>query len=316
MPKAILVAVSGPTAAPWYECFRAHAGARDLRFWPDHVGDPADIAYACGWRAPHGLFAGLPNLRAIFNLGAGADHHLADPALPAVPMVRVVHPDLTMRMTEYVVLHVLMQHRRQRIYDAQQRERRWRLHHQPAASEVAVGIMGIGAIGGAVADVLQRIGFKVAGWSRSEKELPGIAVFHGARGLDAFLARTEILVCLLPHTPATEGILDLPLLRKLKRDGALGGAYLINAGRGKLQVDAGILAALDESALDGATLDVFPVEPLPPDSPLWTHRGVTITPHNAGDLEPKALVAGVLDEIDRFERGLPLRHVIDRSRGY
>jgi glyoxylate/hydroxypyruvate reductase A len=316
MPNAILVAVTGPTAEPWYERFRAHAGTHDLRFWPDHAGDAADIAYACAWRAPHGLFARLPNLRVIFNLGAGADHHLADPALPDVPMVRVVHPDLTMRMTEYVVLHVLMHHRRQRIYDAQQRERVWHLHHQPAASEVAVGIMGVGAIGSAVADLLQRVGFRVAGWSRNEKALPGIEVFHGAQGLDAFLARTEILVCLLPHTPATEGILDLPLLRKLKRDGALGGAYLVNAGRGRLQVDAGIVAALDESALAGATLDVFPTEPLPPDSPLWLHPKVTVTPHNAGDLEPKALVTGVLDQIDRFERGLPLQHVIDRTRGY
>lgn len=314
--KAIFIAVTGPTAAPWYERFRALGGERDLRYWPDHVGDPADIAYAAVWRAPHGLLAEFPNLKVIFNLGAGADHHLADPALPDVPLVRAVHPDLTGRMIEYVVLHVLMHHRRQRIYDAQQRERVWELHHQPAASEVAVGIMGIGAIGGAVADVLQRIGFKVAGWSRTEKVVPGVEVFQGAQNLDAFLARSEILVCLLPHTPATEGLLDLPLLRKLKRDGPVAGAYLINAGRGMLQVDAGILAALDEGALAGATLDVFPIEPLPAESPLWTHPKVTITPHNAGDLEPRELVTSVFEQIERLERGLPLQNVIDRTRGY
>jgi len=316
MTSAILIAVTGPTAEAWYERFRVQAETRDLRFWPEHIGNPADIAYACGWRAPHGLFAKLPNLRVIFNLGAGADHHLADPLLPDVPLVRAVHPDLTMRMTEYVVLHVLMHHRRQRLYDAQQRERIWLGHHQPAASEVAVGIMGMGAIGSAAAEMLQRMGFRLAGWSRTEKLLPGVEVFHGARGLDPFLARTEILVCLLPHTPATEGILDLPLLRKLKRDGALGGACLINAGRGKLQVDAGILAALEEGALAGATLDVFPIEPLPPESPLWTHPKVTVTPHNAGDLEPRELVRDVFEQIDRFERGLPLQYVIDRTRGY
>src|SRR6185503_9819865 len=116
-----------------------------------------------------------------------------------------------------------------------------------------------------------RLGFRVVGWSRSPRQLPGIECFHGAAGLDAFLARTEILVCLLPHTPATEGILNLALLRKLKRDGALGGAYLLNAGRGMLQVDDDILAALDEGALAGATLDVFPTEPLPATSALWGH---------------------------------------------
>ena len=121
----------------WYRTLPRRAGRqRDLRFWPDAIGDPVDIAYACVWRAPHGLLAELPNLKAIFNLGAGVDHLLADPSLPDVPIARAVHPDLSMRMTEYVVLHVLMHHRRQRIYDAQQRERVWQGHDQPAASEV------------------------------------------------------------------------------------------------------------------------------------------------------------------------------------
>ena len=316
MPKAILIAVTGPTAAAWYERFCQQNPQRDLRFWPDEIGDRAEIGYACGWRAPHGLFAQLPNLRVIFNLGAGADHHLTDPTLPNVPIARAVHPNLTMRMIEYVVLHVLMHHRRQRIYDAQQRERVWHGHEQPAASEVTVGIMGIGTIGQKVADVLRRIGFQVLGWGRTARALSGVETFHGSDGLDTFLSRTEILVCLLPHTPATEGILNLPLLRKLKRDGALGGAYLVNVGRGKLQVDDDILAALDEGALAGVTLDVFPTEPLPPDSPLWSHPKVTVTPHNAGDLDPRELVADVFAQIENFERGLPLQHVIERARGY
>ena len=314
--RAVLVVVDGATREAWYRRFRAAGGARDLRFWPDEIGEPRDIAFACAWRAPHGVFSGLPNLAAIFNLGAGVDHLLADPALPDVPVARAVHPDLSMRMTEYVVLHTLMHHRRQRVYDAQQRARVWKGHDQPAASEVAVGIMGLGAIGREAAEVLRRIGFQVAGWSRAEKHVPGVETFHGSTGLAAFLRRTEILVCLLPHTPTTEGILDLALLRKLKRDGALGGAYLINAGRGMLQVDADILAALEEGALKGATLDVFPTEPLPPESPLWTHPAVTLTPHNAGDLAPNELVKGVFAQIDRMERGLPLLHQVDRGLGY
>jgi glyoxylate/hydroxypyruvate reductase A len=316
MPNAVLVAVTGPTTDAWRQQFAAYKAKRDLRFLPDRIGNRADIAYACAWRAPHGAFADLPNLKVIFNLGAGVDHLLGDPALPDVPIVRAVHPDLTMRMTEYCVLHVLMHHRRQRLYDTQQRQRVWKGHLQPAASEVTVGVMGMGEIGREVADVLRRIGFRVAGWSRTERKVPGVESFHRADGLDAFLARTEILVCLLPHTPETEGILNLPLLRKLKRDGALGGAHLVNGGRGKVQVDEDIVAALDEGALAGATLDVFPTEPLPPESPLWAHPRVTITPHNAGDLAPAALLKAVFAQIEAFERGDPLRNLVDSRAGY
>jgi glyoxylate/hydroxypyruvate reductase A len=219
-------------------------------------------------------------------------------------------------MTEYVVLHVLLHHRRQRLYDIQQRERVWHELAQPVASTVAVGVMGLGELGAAAAAALARLGFRVAGFSRTPKSLVGIECFHGERGLEAFLRRTEILVCLLPVTPATQGLLDLKLLRKLKRDGALGGAYLINAARGALQVEADILAALDEGALAGATLDVFRREPLPAASPLWRHPKVTITPHNAATSDPRAFAANVLRQIDRFEKGLSFEHVVDRARGY
>jgi glyoxylate/hydroxypyruvate reductase A len=156
----------------------------------------------------------------------------------------------------------------------------------------------------------------VAGWSRTPKALAGIETFHGDAGLDTFLARTEILVCLLPRTRETEGLLNLALFRKLKRDGAAGGAFLINAGRGQLQVDADIVAALDEGALTAATLDVFPQEPLPAESPLWRHPKVTLTPHNAGDISPRVFAPHVIAQIERFERGLPLDNLIDRNRGY
>jgi glyoxylate/hydroxypyruvate reductase len=312
---AILLAVTGLDPTSWEARFRTLAPQRDVRM-PTRLGDPADITYACAWQAPRGLLAGLPHLQAIFSLGAGVDHLIADPALPDVPVVRIVDPDLTMRMTEYVVLHVLMHHRRQRLYDAQQRQRRWHEHAQPPASAVAVGVMGLGVLGCDAARALCRLGFRTAGWSRTPKSLSGIDTFHGNDGLDAFLRRTEILVCLLPATASTQGILRLELLRKLERDGGAGGAYLINAGRGALQIDADILAALDEGTLAGATLDVFPTEPLPAASPLWMHPKVTVTPHNAAASDPRALVANVLRQIDRVEAGQPLEHVIDRSVGY
>jgi glyoxylate/hydroxypyruvate reductase A len=314
--NAILVAVDGPQAGEWMSALREHATDRELRSWPDAVGDTGDIAYACVWMAPHGLLAKFPDLKAVINLGAGVDHLLADPVLPNVPVARVAHDDLTRRVTGYVTLHVLMYHRRQRLYDAQQRERLWRAHDQPAASDVTVGIMGLGVIGRAVADTLRRLGFKVVGWSRTPKSIPGVEAFHDRSGLDAFMARSEILVCLLPRTRDTEGILNLPLFRKLKRDGAAGGAFLINAGRGPLQIDADILQALDEGALAGATLDVFPHEPLPAASPLWTHPKVTVTPHNAGDIAPRVFAPQIVMQIERFERGLPLDNLVDRTRGY
>ena len=313
---AILVAVEGALAEQWIPLLQARARKYDVRVWPSAPGNVADIVYACVWRPPHGLLAKFPNLKAVVNLGAGADHLLADPALPDVPVMRVAHPDLTMRVTEYVVLHVLMHHRRHRLYDAQQRDRVWQLHPQPAASEVAVGIMGLGVIGATAASVLARIGFRVAGWSRSPKAIAGVETFHGDAALDRFLARTEILVCLLPHTAQTEGLLNLALLRKLKRDGAAGGAFLINAARGKLQVDGDIITALDEGALVGATLDVFPEEPLPPASPLWSHPKVTVTPHNAGDVSPSLFADHIMAQFDKFERGLPIDGLVDRRRGY
>jgi glyoxylate/hydroxypyruvate reductase len=316
MASAVLVAVTGWDPHPWFERFRAFAPERDIRLWPDNMGDAADIAYACVWKPPPELLTGLPNLRAIFSLGAGVDHLIGDPTLPDVPIVRIVDPDLTMRMTEYVVLQVLMIHRRQRLYDAQQAEHRWQDHDQPPASAVSVGIMGLGELGRDAAQVLGRICFNVAGWSRTPRYIAGVETFHGSDGLNTFLRRSEILVCLLPHTPATEGILNLPLFRVLKRDGALGGAYLINAGRGMLQIDTDIVAALDEGSLAGATLDVFPVEPLPPRSPLWSHPRIAITPHNAAASDARALAANVLHQIARFERGEPLKHVVDRRAGY
>ncbi len=316
---AILIAVDGPQAAEWADALRESLDRRgapfELRAWPD-TGEAADIAYACVWRPPHGLLAGLPNLRAIVNLGAGVDALLADPSLPRVPLMRAAHPDLTRRVVGYVVMHVLRHHGKQRLYEAQQRERVWRPHKHPSADEVGVGILGLGVIGAEAAAVLSRLGFRMAGWSRTPKEVPGIESFHGEAGLEPFLARTEILVCLLPSTPQTRGLLNLTLFRKLRRDGAAGGAFLVNAGRGRLQVDADIVAALDAGVLSEVTLDVFPQEPLPLDSPLWSHPRVTVTPHVAGDIAPRAFADHIVGQIERHARGLPMQDIIDREQGY
>lgn len=300
----------------WAAPIRVAAPARRVVLWPD-IHDPYAIGYALVWKPPIGLFRELPNLRAIFSLGAGVDHLVDRDDLPAgVPIVRVVDPDLTQRMTEWVTLQVLMHHRRQRVYDAQQRQQVWRELAQPAAREVRVGIMGLGVLGRDAAAVLARLGFDVAGWSRRPAAVAGVRTFHGRDQLDAFLGRTDILVVLLPLTAETRGILDMRLFRQLARDGGLGGPVLVNAGRGGLQVEADIVAALDDGTLKGASLDVFETEPLAADSPLWARDNVVITPHAAGASAAAALAPGILQQIEVFEAGAPLVNVIDRAAGY
>ena len=300
---------------PWVERFSRLLPERRVVV----LGEPFDrraVHYVVTWGPTPGSLSGLPNLEVIFSLGAGVDHLMSYPDLPDVPIVRVAQEDLTDRMSEYVVLHCLMHLREQRRYDAQQRQKLWD-HDQipPKASEVRVGIMGFGVLGQDAARKLRVMGFDVAGWSRSPKQVEGFRVYAG-QDLDAFLARTDILVALLPLTPSTRGILNRKLFGKLARDGRLGGPVLINAGRGRLQVEADILACLGDGTLKAATLDVFETEPLPANSPLWTHPAVIVTPHNAAVSEPEATARYVVDQIRRFERGEPLQNVADPARGY
>ncbi len=313
--RGILIAATGWNQEEWAAPIRAAAPERRIVLWPE-VGDAAAVGYALVWRPPADLFRRLPNLRAIFSLGAGVDHLVFRDDLPDVPIVRVVDPDLTQRMTEWVTLQVLMHHRRQRTYDAQQRRREWRELAQPAAGDVRVGIMGMGVLGRDAAAMLARLGFDVAGWSRRPVAIDGVASFHGPEQLGAFLARTDILVVLLPLTAETRGILDMGLFRQLARDGVLGGPVLINAGRGGLQVEGDIVAALDAGELAGASLDVFETEPLPAGSPLWGRENVIVTPHCAAASAAAALVPGIVRQIEAFERGERLVNVIDRAAGY
>jgi glyoxylate/hydroxypyruvate reductase len=224
--------------------------------------------------------------------------------------------DLTARMTEYVVLHVLMHHRQEPYLRRCQRERRWAPRYQWPARAVAVGIMGLGALGTAAATALVQLGFRVAGWSRSERHIEDIECFHGTAGLDPFLRRTDILVCLLPLTSDTRQILDRGLFAKLNRAGALGAPVLINAGRGGLQNETDLLQCLDDGTLGAASLDVFASEPLAADSPFWSHPNIVLTPHNAADTDPDEISKYVARQIERFEAGGALDNVVDRTRGY
>lgn len=302
--------------ARWKNRFDDVCRDRRVLLLPDAAYDPAEIHYAAVWKPVQGELAGFPNLRVIFNLGAGVDALMADSSLPKVPLVRVAVGDLTARMTEYVVLHVLMHHRQELYLRASQREKRWQPKTQWPASAISVGILGLGTLGSDAAEVLLRLGFRVSGWSRSSKEIDGVECFHGEAQLDPFLQRTDILVCLLPLTPDTRHILNRGLFTKLHRDSPIGAPVLINAGRGGLQNEADILKCLDDGTLGAASLDVFANEPLPGDSPFWSHPKVVLTPHNAADTDPDEISKYVARQIKRFETGAALENVVDPARGY
>lgn len=313
-PGRILLAVAGNyDPEPWRR--RLAATGRDVVTAPTRPGDPA-IDYAVTWNHEPGVLSNLPNLKLIFSIGAGVDHIFTDPQLPEAPILRVVAGNLTTHMSEYVVWRVLDHHRQGMAYRAQQTDRVWHELSQPTAAAVSVGIMGMGELGSAAARMLLALGFRVNGWTRGPRSFEGVTSFHGEDGLKPFLAATDILVVLLPHTPATEGIIDYKLLSGLNRDNPLGGAVLINGGRGKLQREADIIRALDDGTLKEASLDVFEHEPLAADSPLWGHSRVFVTPHAAAASEPDHIVPKMLEQMDRFERGEALENVVDRQAGY
>ncbi len=316
MTNAVLLITGDWDVQSWLQPFRAALTNHPV-FTQEDKFSPDEIRYAATWRHPPGSLKNYAKLAAVFSLGAGVDHVFTDPELPNVPIVRVVDPDLTGRMSEWVVLHVLMHHRQQRMYDWQQHQRIWdEDRHQPAAGDVSVGVMGMGIIGQDAAQKLRQVGFKVCGWSRTKKNIQGIICYSGDDELDAFLSQSEILVSLMPLTPQTKGILNRKLFEKLSRKGHFGAPVLLNAGRGGLQIESDILACLEDGTLLAATLDVFETEPLPKRSPLWRHPRVTISPHNSGISAPASVTRYIAAQIDAFERGEPLQNTVDRGRQY
>jgi glyoxylate/hydroxypyruvate reductase A len=284
----------------------------EFRVWPDAPGDLAEIDAALVWKPPPGLLARLPKLKLVLSLGMGVDHIFADPKLPGgVPIARLVDRDLIDRMSEYCALAVLRYHRNADAYDRFQAARRWKKLPEPHAGGRAVGILGLGEIGRDLAAKLGVFGFKLAGWSRAAKVLPGVECFHGQEGFAPFLARTEILVCLLPLTPETENILDARAFAALPT-----GAVVINAARGGHIVDADLLAALDSSHLAAAQLDVFREEPLPKDHPFWVHPKIRVTPHNAGITNTETAADQIVENLRRLRTGEPLLNLVDPARGY
>lgn len=308
---ALLFLSEADPVEDWRNALLAELPDLDVRVWPDQVGDPGDIDIALVWRPPPAELARYPNLKAILSLGAGIDALIQDETLPDLPLARMVDPSLTRTMADYVLLATLRHHRQFDLFEREQRAGRWTFVFPSSVEERRVGVMGLGVLGENAARRLSSHGFNVAGWSRSAKSIDGVETFHGKDQLPAFLQRTEILVCLLPLTAETAGILDGALFQALPKD-----ACLINAARGAHLVEADLIDALDRGQLAAATLDVFETEPLPKENPLWRHERILITPHVASYCVPKTAAKGIVDNIRLALAGKRLNHQVDRSKGY
>jgi glyoxylate/hydroxypyruvate reductase A len=280
-----------------------------VREWPE-IDAPDEVRMAVVWNHPPGSLGVFSNLELVCSYGAGVDHLLRDSDLPQnVEVVRVVDPQLVQDMVEYVVSVAGAHHRGFGLYRQLQREGRWAPRDYSRSPRALV--LGLGELGGAVARALASLGWRVDGWSRSARVVEGVDSKVGREALEASMADAELVVCLLPLTPATDGLVDRALLARMRPD-----ALLVNVGRGRLVVEADLLEALDNGRPGRAWLDVFAHEPLPPDHPFWTHPLVTVTPHVASLTDPAAAARLVADVWRRLDRGEPQPHRVDPRRGY
>ncbi len=275
----------------------------------DDAARHADVAVC--WNQPAGIWEHLRKVRMVHSIGAGVDHLLSDPSLPNVPVCRVMDHHQARRMAEYVLWCTLYYHRGFDSAGQHQRERIWQRPPNRSAGEVIVGVMGLGQIGALIATNLSGHGYDVRGWSRSGKPIEGIRVYGGDADFDAFLAELEILVCVLPLTKETTGMLGRDLFARLKP-----GAKLIQCGRGPQLIEEDLVSALNSGALGGAIVDVFNEEPLAPEHALWAHPKVLVTPHMAAVMPMPDVVEQIAENCERLLAGAPLLRTVERSAGY
>jgi glyoxylate/hydroxypyruvate reductase len=306
----VLLQMADPAAVDrWRDALAVALPEATIAVWPETL---ARIDYALVWKPPAALFDAVRPTKAVFNLGAGVDALLAVPTLPtAVPPLRLEDAGMAMQMAEYATLAVLAAYREQREYASQQRAAHWAPRRRIPKDDFGIGLLGYGVLGRAVAAALAPFEFPLAAWSRERKAVAGVTSFAGSAELPAFLARTRVLVCLLPSTPQTRDLLDRRVLSQLPA-----GAHVVNVARGDIVVDADLVALLDAGHLASATLDVFRGEPLSPDHPFWHHPRISLTPHVSALTRRDESVAQVAAKIRRIERGEPVTGIVDRARGY
>jgi len=296
----------------WRQFVQAELPDIDVRVYPDD-GDVNEIKYAVVWKHPHGILKKYPNLKAILSLGAGVDHILSDPDLPKdLPIVRLVDVKLTHEMCFHALHWVLHFHSDHYLYMNQQLDKKWLQHGSMQPEDRSVGIMGLGNIGKGIGDSLVSQGFKVLGWGTSQKSSLGdIEYFFGDEQLGVFLGKTNILINVLPLTKDTTNLLRKQELQRLPR-----GAFIINMGRGGIVNETDLLSLLDEGHITAAAMDVFEQEPLPANNPLWSHPSVYITPHIAGQSNPKSSAKTIAENIRRIEDDELPFPIYDITKGY
>ena len=294
----------------WAELFRERAPELDFRMWPD-VGDPERVRFLLAWEPPKDIAGRFPHLELLFSSGAGVDQFDFGALPTELRVVRMVEPGIIRGMVEYVTHAVLDLHRDMPAYRRQQRQGLWSPLPVKPAAERRIGVLGLGSLGQAVLAQLRPFGFDCAGWSRSRHAIEGVPCFAGAEELDGFLRRSDILVCLLPLTDATRGMLNGAVFDRLPI-----GASLVHVGRGPQLIAEDLRRALDAGQLSEAVLDVVDPEPLPEDHPLWRHPRIRITPHIASMTQPTSAAEVVLENLRRFAAGEPLVGEVDRALGY
>jgi len=302
----VLLIQSGPLSQIklWRDAFASLTPGLRVAHW-DEPFDPGAVRYVIAWQPTPGRLATFPNLRLIVASGAGVDGVLADPMRPRhVPLVRTITLEAVTKMVEFAVLAVLAHHRAWSTFADWRQERRFEYLDCPPAQEREVGVMGLGELGEPVTRALAHLGFRTSGWSRRRRQIEGVTCYAGAAERAAFLARSAILVNLLPLDPATTGVLRRSLFERLPR-----GAFIVNLGRGGHLVEEDLIPALDDGLLAGATLDVFRHEPLPPGHPFWSDRRITITPHVASLARVETRARAAAAAIAALEEGRPLPHV-------
>lgn len=293
----------------WITALRQCDPKLAIQVWPQ-VTEPERIEFALVWNHPRGELQKFPQLKVISSMGAGVDHLLNDPSCPRhLAIVRIVDQNLIRDMTQYIIWAVLNHARQFDFYQQSQQRKLW--IRRSYANFPQIGIMGLGQLGANVALSLHGLGYTVRGWADSPKSLKGVQCFYGENQLGDFLAHSNILICLLPLTPATQGILNQQNFAQLPQD-----AYIINVARGAHLVEEDLLASLESGQLSGACMDVFPQEPLPQDHPFWLHPKITITPHIASMTDPVSAAKQVIENYQRMVKGQPLLNQVNLDKGY
>ena len=306
-----IVIIHPKQADLWVKALKEIDSRLDIRLYPDD-DRREEVDFALTWRHPYGLFTHYPNLRCISSMGAGVDHLLRDPDLPSqVTITRLVDPFLAQDMAEFVLALVMGHLRNLSDFKLKQIHREWYPSEYTRVQDVTIGVMGMGAIGKNVALQLQKSGFHVQGWARTPKAWPEIKVYSGTSGFSDFLTQSNILVCVLPLTPQTQGIVNKTTLQQLPKN-----AFVINVGRGEHLLEDDLVAMIDEGHISGASLDVFGKEPLPADSPLWNHPKINVTPHIASITDPISVAPQIVKNYYALQEGKELINTVDLLKGY